>query len=42
MPVCPDAMNERSRLMDGLRVLAAHVIVLHHLAAYGPLAAALE
>lgn len=31
-------MTSRSHLMDGLRVLAAHVIVLHHLASYGPLA----
>ena len=35
-------MTERSYLMDALRILAAHVIVLHHLAAYGPLAEALE
>jgi peptidoglycan/LPS O-acetylase OafA/YrhL len=34
-------MTNRSHLMDGLRVLAAHVIVLHHLASYGPLADAL-
>ena len=31
-------MTSRSHLMDGLRVLAAHMIVLHHLASYGPLA----
>ncbi len=42
MPVWLHAMSERSRMMDGLRVFAAHVIVLHHLASYGPLAAALE
>ena len=35
-------MTERSQLIDGLRVVAAHVIVLHHLASYGPLASALE
>jgi peptidoglycan/LPS O-acetylase OafA/YrhL len=29
---------QRSHLMDGLRVLAAHLIVVHHLASYGPLA----
>jgi peptidoglycan/LPS O-acetylase OafA/YrhL len=34
--------DERSHLMDALRVAAAHVIVLHHLASYGPLAAMLE
>lgn len=35
-------MKERSYLMDGLRVVSAHVIVLHHLVSYGPLASALE
>ncbi len=35
-------MNERSHLMDGLRVVSAHVIVLHHLVSYGPLASSLE
>ncbi len=35
-------MTQRSHLMDGLRVLAAHVIVLHHLVSYGPLATTLE
>ena len=35
-------MTQRSHLMDGLRVGAAHVIVLHHLVSYGPLALALE
>jgi peptidoglycan/LPS O-acetylase OafA/YrhL len=35
-------MTERSHLMDGLRVVAAHVIVLHHLVSYGPLASTLE
>ncbi len=31
-------MMQRSHLMDGLRILAAHLIVVHHLASYGPLA----
>ena len=31
-------MTQRDHLMDGLRVVAAHVIVLHHLSSYGPLA----
>jgi len=35
-------MRERSHLMDGLRVVSAHVIVLHHLVSYGPLASSLE
>ena len=35
-------MTSRSHLMDGLRVVAAHVIVLHHLVSYGPLATTLE
>jgi len=35
-------MTDRSHMMDALRILAAHVIVLHHLASYGPLATALE
>ena len=35
-------MNDRSHLMDGLRVVAAHVIVLHHLVSYGPLAETLQ
>ena len=35
-------MTARSHLMDGLRVVAAHVIVLHHLSSYGPLATTLE
>lgn len=35
-------MTERSQMMDGLRIVAAHVIVLHHLASYGPLATTLE
>lgn len=35
-------MSERSHLMDGLRVVAAHVIVLHHLASYGPLASSFQ
>ena len=35
-------MTGRSHLMDGLRVVAAHVIVLHHLVSYGPLATSLE
>lgn len=35
-------MTERSHLMDVLRVGAAHVIVLHHLTSYGPLAGTLE
>jgi peptidoglycan/LPS O-acetylase OafA/YrhL len=34
-------MTERSHLMDGLRVGAAHLIVLHHLVSYGPLASTL-
>lgn len=29
---------QRSHLMDGMRVLAAHLIVVHHFASYGPLA----
>jgi len=35
-------MTERSHLMDGLRVLAAHLIVLHHLVTNGPLGQTLE
>lgn len=35
-------MKQRSHLMDGLRVVSAHVIVLHHLVSYGPLASTLE
>lgn len=35
-------MTERSHLMDVLRVTAAHLIVLHHLTSYGPLAGTLE
>ena len=35
-------MTGRCHLMDGLRVVAAHVIVLHHLVSYGPLATSLE
>jgi peptidoglycan/LPS O-acetylase OafA/YrhL len=35
-------MKGRSYLMDGLRVVSAHVIVLHHLVSYGPLASSLQ
>ena len=35
-------MTERSHLMDGLRVLAAHLIVLHHLVTNGPLGQTLQ
>ncbi len=35
-------MTERSYFMDAMRIVAAHMIVLHHMASYGPMASALE